>query len=36
MLGERDLKRKSLLYRKALLRLIKASGAGIPVVTSPV
>jgi len=28
MLTERDLKRKSLLYRKALLRLIKASGAG--------
>jgi transketolase len=28
MLSERDLKRKSLLYRKALLRLIKASGAG--------
>ena len=28
MLTERDLKRKSVLYRKALLRLIKACGAG--------
>src|SRR6201987_6275342 len=28
MLNERDLQRKSLQYRKALLRLIKACGAG--------
>src|ERR1700736_3106962 len=28
MLTERDLQRKSVQYRKALLRLIKASGAG--------